>query len=108
MSRCCESHSAFLGISGRQTLHSDNRSSGTTKSDDFQTSQQRLTRWVMYLQDIQFDVQYKPGKLHGNADGLSRQCCNPNASGTVLAAGSKQLEEGDVESPPLTATQSPA
>ena len=65
-------------------------------------------RWAMYLQDIQFDVQYKPGKLHGNADGLSRQCWNPDASGTVLAAGSKHLEEGDVESPPLIAAQYPA
>ena len=53
-------------------------------------------------------MQYKPGKLHGNADGLSRQCWNPDASGIVLAASSKQLEEGDLESPPLTEAQPPA
>ena len=34
----------------------------------------RLTRWAMFLQDYDFDLQYRPGSQNGNADGLSRQC----------------------------------
>ena len=34
----------------------------------------RLTRWVMRLQEYQFDVTHKPGLLHQDADALSRLC----------------------------------
>lgn len=29
-------------------------------------------RWVSELADFNFDIRYKPGRLHGDADGLSR------------------------------------
>jgi hypothetical protein len=32
----------------------------------------RLEWWVMELQEFQFSVVHKPGKLHSNADALSR------------------------------------
>ncbi len=32
----------------------------------------RLERWVIELQEFQFSVVHKPGKLHSNADALSR------------------------------------
>ena len=32
----------------------------------------RLTRWALYLQQYSFEVKHRPGKLHGNADALSR------------------------------------
>lgn len=32
----------------------------------------RLLRWSLTLQQYNFEVRYKKGKLHGNADGLSR------------------------------------
>ena len=32
----------------------------------------RLEWWVMELQEFQFSVIHKPGKLHSNADALSR------------------------------------
>ena len=33
----------------------------------------RLARWSLMLQQFNFDVIYRPGKSHGNADGLSRR-----------------------------------
>jgi hypothetical protein len=30
-------------------------------------------RWVMIMQEFVIDVVIKPGRIHGNADGLSRQ-----------------------------------
>ena len=33
----------------------------------------RLTRWIMFLQQFNFDVKYKQGSTHTNVDALSRQ-----------------------------------
>ncbi|GFS42995.1 retrovirus-related Pol polyprotein from transposon 17.6 [Trichonephila inaurata madagascariensis] len=35
-------------------------------------SNPRLQRWALSLQPFNFEIRYKPGKLHGNAGGLSR------------------------------------
>ncbi|GFT81839.1 retrovirus-related Pol polyprotein from transposon 297 [Trichonephila clavipes] len=32
----------------------------------------RLQRWALSLQPFNFEIKHKPGRLHGNADGLSR------------------------------------
>ncbi|GFQ66183.1 transposon Tf2-11 polyprotein [Trichonephila clavata] len=32
----------------------------------------RLQRWALSSLPLNFEIRYKPGKLHGNADGLSR------------------------------------
>ena len=32
----------------------------------------RLARWIITLQEYEFDVEYRPGKNHGNADASSR------------------------------------
>ena len=33
----------------------------------------RMARWILCLQMYQLTIQYKPGRVHGNADALSRQ-----------------------------------
>lgn len=40
----------------------------------------KLTRWALRLANYDFTVQYKQGKIHGNADGLTRarQQANPS------------------------------
>ena len=40
----------------------------------------RLERWVMELQEFQFSVEHKPGKLHSNADALSRLIVHDQSS----------------------------
>eukprot|EP00731_Ephydatia_muelleri_P037796 Em0565g3a len=42
----------------------------------------RLTRWLLFLQQFKLDFQYKPGRLHTNADTLSRI---PSRDNTVAA-----------------------
>ena len=32
----------------------------------------RLVRWIMILEEYQYKVEYRPGKLHDNADFMSR------------------------------------
>ena len=32
----------------------------------------RLTRWMIFLQQFDFEVEYRPGKNHENADAMSR------------------------------------
>ena len=36
----------------------------------------RLTRWTLRLQEHDFEVEHKPGKDHGDADGVSRLVCD--------------------------------
>ena len=37
----------------------------------------RITRWVMHLQQYDFEIDHRPGTANGNADGLSRAPVNP-------------------------------
>ena len=40
---------------------------------NFKEPEGQLVRWMETLSEYQFDIQHRPGKKHGNADGLSRQ-----------------------------------
>lgn len=40
---------------------------------NFKEPEGQLARWMESLSEYQFDIQHRPGKKHGNADGLSRQ-----------------------------------
>ena len=52
----------------------------------------RLGRWAILLQEYDFEVQYKPGKIHGNADGLSRR---------PYAACAPEVDNGEGDLPTL-------
>ena len=50
-----------------------------------------LSRWLHSLQQFQFSIIHRPGKDHGNADGLSRapsspcrQCTRPDCPPATL------------------------
>ena len=34
-----------------------------------------LARWIVTLSEFQITIEHRPGRVHSNADGLSRQCC---------------------------------
>ena len=38
-----------------------------------QNANPRLTRWALAIQPFDFQVIHRPGRMHSNADGLSRQ-----------------------------------
>ena len=40
---------------------------------NFKEPESQLARWMEMLSEYQFDIQHRPDKKHGNADGLSRQ-----------------------------------
>ena len=42
-----------------------------------------LSRWMIFLQQFNFQFEYKPGKSHGNADAMSRRPSNENVVATV-------------------------
>ena len=37
----------------------------------------RLQRWAMFLSQFSYEIVYKKGRLHSNADGLSRMTYEP-------------------------------
>jgi hypothetical protein len=51
----------------------------------------RLARWLSRLQLFDFEIEYRPGKNHGNADGLSRLALEP----------STEADEEDDDSAPV-------
>lgn len=43
---------------------------------NFREPEGQLARWMETLQDYDFQVQHRPGRLHANADALSRRPCD--------------------------------
>ncbi len=59
---------------GRQfTVRSDHASLRWLQN--FKEPEGQIARWLQVIGEYKFDIQHRPGKQHGNADGLSRQPC---------------------------------
>ena len=41
----------------------------------FKNPEGQIARWIERLQQYDFEIKHREGKLHGNADGLSRRPC---------------------------------
>ena len=54
--------------------------------------QPRIARWIMKLSEYQFQIEYKPGKVNGNADGLSRWPMGEAVSDEKLDNGEDIIE----------------
>ena len=42
---------------------------------NFKNPENQLARWLERMQEYDFDIVYRPGRKHGNADALSRVPC---------------------------------
>ena len=64
---------------------------------NFKDPKEQLARWLETLSEYEFTIEHRPGKKHGNADGLSRKPCRhpchrvgePDTSNRMI----KQIEE---------------
>jgi hypothetical protein len=52
---------------------------------EFKRAEGMLARWALALQTYVFDIQWRPGRLQGNADGLSRPAHTDNISDSETA-----------------------
>ena len=63
----------------------------------------RLTRWLMFLQQFNFENKYKKGSQHNNADALSRQPpISTLTCDSTLLASTDELIESQQENPQLS------
>ena len=58
-----------------------------------------LARWLAKLQEYDFEIVHRAGKLHGNADGLSRchKCKNPECAGNFAVPLMTDSSEDEVD-----------
>jgi len=54
----------------RFTLITDHQALSTLM--DFKNPTGRLSRWIMFLQQFNFEIKHRPGRLHGAADAMTR------------------------------------
>ena len=69
------------------TIHTDH--SALTWLQDFKQPEGQLAHWLEQLQEIEFTIIHRLGKVHGNADALSRWHCSkecPDAHSTTRIA----------------------
>ena len=84
---CIQFRSYLRGA--RFTLRTDHKS--LVWVHRFKDTEGMLSRWLHSLQQFQFSIIHRPGKDHGNADGLSRapsspcrQCTRPDCPPATL------------------------
>ena len=84
---CIQFRSYLRGA--RFTLRTDNKS--LVWLHRFKDTEGMMSRWLHSLQQFQFSIIHRPGKDHGNADGLSRapsspcrQCTRPDCPPVTL------------------------
>ena len=73
------------------TIYPSHRSQVMVWLHRFKDTEGMMSRWLHALQQFQLSIVHRPGKDHGNADGLSRapsspcrQCTRPDCPPTVL------------------------
>ena len=84
---CIQFRSYLRGA--RFTLRTDHKS--LVWLHRFKDTEGMMSRWLHALQQFQFSIVHRPGKDHGNADGLSRapsspcrQCTRPDCPPAIL------------------------
>ena len=69
---------------------------------NFKEPEGQVARWIETLSTFQFDIQHRPGKQHGNADGMSRIPCKQcqELHSDVRAISLQEEEKRNVETQP--------
>jgi len=60
-----------------------------------------LARWVETLAEFDFDIEHRPGRLHSNVDGLSRQFCKQCLDKAIKTWWVAELDRADELAEPL-------
>ena len=63
---------------------------------NFKEPEGQVARWIETLSTFTFDIEHRPGKQHGNADGLSRRPCKQCGQEGAELVCLVQSEEADV------------
>ena len=58
-----------------------------------------LARWTLAMQEFDFTITYHKGVEHGNADALSRQCINHNATVGIIPHNFEELKQQQCQDP---------
>ena len=88
---------AYL-LTHKFTLESDHRA--LSFLNNCKNNNGRLARWALLLQQFAFDIRYKKGSLHTNADALSRLPGTGPAGISSAVSSTEGGEGGDVMEPP--------
>ena len=92
---CIQFRSYLRGA--RFTLRTDHKS--LVWLDRFKDTEGMMSRWLHTLQQFQFSIVHRPGKDHGNADGLSRALSSPCRQCTRPDCPPATLIHGDTDQP---------
>lgn len=67
---------------------------------NFKEPEGQLARWLETLQDYNFEIRHRPGRLHANADALSRRPCEAEQCRYC-----QRVEDRDTANPTVSALQ---
>ena len=62
---------------------------------NFNNPEGQLARWLEVISEYDMTIQHKPGRKHGNADGLSRKACKQCGNDTDIGKVPEALEVSD-------------
>ena len=60
---------------------------------NFKNPEGQLARWIEVLSEYHFTIQHRPGRHHGNADGLSRRACRQCGREEESATGEAETKQ---------------
>ena len=68
---------------------------------NFKNPEGQLARWIQAISEYDVEIQHRPGKKHGNADGLSRQPCKQCGRSQADAESSEVTESSGSQVEPV-------
>ena len=88
-------------LGNKVILRTDHHSLKWLKS--FKNPQGIFARWIESMAEFDYEIQYRPGRLHGNCDGLSRCKCKLCVETNPETNWTDELERADELAEPFSA-----